>query len=72
MEHKEVEDLVNAVHDKRALELLKDFDRFMKKHEDDLVILPYYVIADYCLQKENRNPIRSDVLSIKSVMKVKK
>lgn len=65
-----VEDMVNDMHQKQSEKLVAEFDKFMEKMNDKYisVIMPH-VIAQYCINKENRRPNRIDVLSITSTVK---
>ena len=69
--HKEVEDMMNKMIGEEEVVLLKDFDSWLQKHRKKQVslIMDYYTIAEYCLEKENQRPRRLDKLSIKSEVK---
>lgn len=68
-----VEEIVNTVQRREIEELLVLVDKFLESEEvqKNLTFLKEYYIAEYLLNKENKRPKRSDVLSIRSTPKKK-
>ena len=66
--HKKVEDMMNKMIGEEKIILIKDFEAWLQKHRKKQMglIMDYYTIAEYCLEKENQRPRRIDKLSIKS------